>query len=287
MTQSEQAPALVIGATGRTGRGVVAELLRAGRSVRALVRNAITSALPADVKLATGDLTDPESIARAAEGAQSAFLVWTAPFATAPAVVAALARNVDRIVLLSSPHQTPHPFFQQPNALAVFHAQLDRMVMDSAREWTIVRPGMFAANAIMWWARQIQTGDEVRWPYGAVETAPIDERDIAAVVARALMDGGHAGRDYVITGPEAITQAEQVRTIGDAIGRRLVFHELTPGEFRAEYPAYGQAANMLLAAWGAAAGVPAYVTTTVKDVTGAPARSFAEWAVANAAAFEA
>ena len=287
MTQSEKGPTLVIGATGRTGQGLVTELLRAGRSVRALVRNPDTARLPADVELVTGDLTDPESIARAAQGARSAFLVWTAPFATAPDVVGALAQRVERIVLLSSPHQTPHPFFQQPNALAVFHAQLDRMVMDSAREWTIVRPGMFAANAIMWWSRQIQTGDEVRWPYGDVETAPIDERDIAAVAARALIDDAHAGRDYVITGPVALTHAEQVRAIGDAIGRRLAFHELTPDEFRAEYPAYGQAANMLLAAWGAAAGVPAYATTTVADVTGTPARSFSEWAVANAAAFAA
>ena len=285
MTQSEKAPALVIGATGRTGRGLVAELLRAGRAVRALVRNPDSAGLPADVELATGDLTNPDSIARAAEGARSVFLVWTAPFATAPAVVAALATRVERIVLLSSPHQTPHPFFQQPNALAAFHAQLDRMVMDSACEWTIVRPGMFAANAIMWWARQIQMGDEVRWPYGDVETAPIDERDIAAVAARALLEDRHAGRDYVVTGPAALTQAEQVRAIGEAIGRRLEFHELTPDEFRAESGFPPQAANMLLAAWGAAAGVPAYVTTTVADVTGTPARSFAEWAVANATAF--
>jgi uncharacterized protein YbjT (DUF2867 family) len=234
----------------------------------------------------TGDLTDPDSVARAAEGAQRAFLVWTAPFATAPAVVTALARHVERIVLLSSPHQTPHPFFQYPNALATFHASLDRMVMDAGREWTIVRPGMFAANSLLWWAGQIQAGDEVRWPYGAVETAPIDERDIAAVAARAMMDDGHAGRDYVVTGPESLTQAEQVRTIGDAIGRRLVYRELTPDEFRSEYAdAFGPATNMLLGAWSAAAGIPAYVTSAVEEVTGRPAYTFAEWAVANASAF--
>ena len=47
---------------------------------------------------------------------------------------------------------------------------------------------MFAANTVAWWAPQIRAGDEVRWPYGAVETAPIDERDIAAVAVRALSD---------------------------------------------------------------------------------------------------
>ena len=168
MTPSRTTPAVVIGATGRTGRGVVAELLRAGRPVRALVRRPATASFPADVELVTGDLADVESVARAADGARSVFLVWTAPIATASAVVAALGRPVERIVLLSSPHQTPHPFFQQPNALAVFHAELDRTVMEASREWTIVRPGMFAANSIVWWAAQIQSGDEVRWPYAAV-----------------------------------------------------------------------------------------------------------------------
>jgi uncharacterized protein YbjT (DUF2867 family) len=287
MNDSSIPPALVIGATGRVGRGIVAELRREGRPVRALVRQSATAGLPDDVELATGDLTDPDSIERAARGATSAFLVWTAPFATASNVVAALARHVGRIVLLSSPHQTPHPFFSQPNGLATFHASLDRMVVESGCEWTIVRPGMFAANSIPWWAPQIQAGDEVRWPFGDVETAPIDERDIAAVAARALVDGTHAGRDYVVTGPASLSQAEQVRTIGEAIGRRLVFHELTPDEFRAEnadrFPA--PVANMLLAAWGAAVGVPAYVTDAVARVTGAPARSFAEWARANAAAY--
>ena len=72
----------------------------------------------------------------------------------------------------------------------------------------------------------------------------------------------------------------------DALGRRLVFHELTPHEFRAESGFPPPASNMLLAAWGAALGVPAYVTSTVAEVTGTRARTFAEWAAANAGAFE-
>ena len=49
----------------------------------------------------------------------------------------------------------------------------------------------------------------VRWPCGAAETAPIDERDIGAVAARALLEDGHDGADYVLTGPD---QRVQVRT---------------------------------------------------------------------------
>lgn len=91
----------------------------------------------------------------------------------------------------------------------------------------------------------------------------------------------------MVTGPASLSQAEQVREIGRALGRRLELHELTPDEFRREtaggWPA--GVADMLLAAWAAAAGHPAYVTSTVADVTGTRARTFAEWASANAASF--
>lgn len=56
----------------------------------------------------------------------------------------------------------------------------------------------------------MRAGGVVRWPYGAAETAPVDDRDVAAVVARTLDQDGHAGGDYVLTGPESLSQAEQV-----------------------------------------------------------------------------
>ena len=69
---------------------------------------------------------------------------------------------------------------------------------------------MFAANALNWWAPQIRAGDVVRWPYLAAPTAPIDERDIAAAAACALCENGHAGAEYVLTGPQSLSQFEQV-----------------------------------------------------------------------------
>jgi uncharacterized protein YbjT (DUF2867 family) len=151
----------------------------------------------------------------------------------------------------------------------------------------ILRPGMFASNSLHWWAPQIRSGDVVRWPYGAAETAPVDERDIAAVATRALLDGRHAGRDYVLTGPESLSQAAQVRTIGDALGRTLRFDELSPDEFRREtagtWP--GGVAEMLLAAWGATLGRPAFVTSAIEEILRSPPRTFSQWAADNAQAF--
>jgi uncharacterized protein YbjT (DUF2867 family) len=278
---------LVTGATGRIGRAVVAELLSASVPVRALTRRPDAAGLPAAVEVVAGDLTVPESLDVALHGAGAVFLLWTAPPTTAPAVVARLATRARRVVFLSSPHRTPHPFFQQPNPMAVLHADIERLIAAAGLASTIIRPAMFASNARYWWAASIRDGGVVRWPYGAAETAPIDERDIAAVAARALCEDRHAGGDYVLTGPESLSQAEQVRIIGAAIGRRIQFEELSPEDFRSETAGIWPApvVDMLLAAWGATIGRPAFVTSTVLDIIGSPPRTFREWVTDHAGAF--
>src|SRR4030095_6225279 len=176
----------------------------------------------------------------------------------------------------------------QPNPLAILHADIERLIAAAGLAPTIIRPGMFASNALLWWAGAIQKGDVVRWPYGAAETAPIDERDIRRVGARGLgEEDRHAGRDYVLTGPESLSQVEQVSIIGDAIGRRIQFEEVYPGDVRREMAGRwpGPVVDMLLAAWEATIGRPAFVTSTVHDVVGSPPRPFRQWATDHAAAF--
>ncbi len=281
-------PVLVIGGTGRVGHLVVNELLAQRVPVRALSRRPDSATLPAGVDVVRGDLTAPGSLEQALRDVRSVFLVWTAPPQTIEVVVARLAQQVERLVLLSSPHQTPHPFFQQPNPMAAMHATLEANLKASGVPSSIIRPGMFASNVLHWWAPQLQTGDVVRWPYRDVETAPIDERDLAAVVTHELQRRTSENHDHVLTGPEALSHAEQIRIIGDAIGRQLSFHELSPAAFRHETSATWPPAvvEMLLNAWQATAGTPAYVTTSVANVLGRPARSFRQWASDHADAFQ-
>ena len=165
--------------------------------------------------------------------------------------------------------------------------EIERLIEASGRQWTFLRPGMFAANAPFWWGPQIRAGDVVRWPYPDAPTAPIDERDIAAVAVRALCEDGHAGAEYVLTGPESLSQFEQISTIGGVIGRSLRIEEMSPAEARAEWLTFmpTHVVNMLLDAWAAAIGQPALVTYTVAEITGAPARTFREWATDHAAQF--
>jgi uncharacterized protein YbjT (DUF2867 family) len=288
MTATGGPPVLVTGATGRVGRAVVDLLVDAGVPVRALThRPEAVAALPADVEVVTGDLTVPESLDAALRGVSAVFLVWTVPPATAAAVVERLAAQARRVVFLSSPHQTPHPFFQQPNPMAVLHAGIERLIAAAGLESTIIRPGMFASNALFWWAPAIRAGDVVRWPYGAAETAPVDERDVAAVAARTLYQDGHAGGDYVLTGPQSLSQAEQVSIIGDVLRRQIRLEELSPEEFRSETAGSWPrpVVDMLLDAWSATMGRPAFVTSTVSDVLGSAPRSFRQSVADHADAF--
>jgi uncharacterized protein YbjT (DUF2867 family) len=272
---------LVTGATGTVGRQVVSQLLATEVQVRALTRDPSLSNLPGEVEVRRGDLTVPETLDACLDGVDVVFLVWTANPRGISMAVDRIARYARRIVFLSSPHQTPHPLFQQPNPLAAMHADIERLISTSGLEWTFLRPGMFAANARSWWAPQIRVSDVVRWPYAAAPTAPIHEADIAAVAVTALLDNRHNYADYVLTGPQSLAQREQVEIIGEVIGRSLRLEEISPEEARQELGFPVAVVNMLLNAWAAAIGQPALVTSKVADLTGNSARSFREWANDN------
>lgn len=281
-------PILVIGATGTVGREVVSQLIAAGSQVRAMARNPEAANLP-QVEVIRGDLTVPETLDACLDNTDAVFLVWTAPPSAVGPALQRITQRARRIVCLSAPLKTPHPLFQQPNRLRAMFEEIERLIETSGVPWTFLRPGMFAANALLWWAPQVRAGNVVRWPYLAVPTAPIDERDIAAVAVRALLEDGRAGAEYVLTGPQSLTHAEQISTIADVIGRPLRAEEITPDEARRELLTIGPlpAVNMLLDAWSAAHGHPAWITSTVSAITGAPAKSFRTWVTDNAAAFHA
>jgi uncharacterized protein YbjT (DUF2867 family) len=104
-----------------------------------------------------------------------------------------------------------------------------------------------------------------------------------------LCEDGHAGADYLITGPQSMSQFEQVSTIGRAIGRSLRIEEMSPDETRREWRATWppSVVDMLLKSWAAAVGQPAFVTSTVAEVTGMPARTFLQWSTDHVAEFRA
>ncbi|MFD0467247.1 alcohol dehydrogenase catalytic domain-containing protein [Nonomuraea thailandensis] len=114
------------------------------------------------------------------------------------------------------------------------------------------------------------------------------ERDVAAVAVRALLDAGHHGAAYALTGPETISQADQVRILSEVTGLAARWEELTPEQARAALSAGGWpsgAVEEVLRAQAELVRRPAPVTRAVEEVTKAPATSFREWAAEHAGAF--
>jgi len=280
-------PILLIGGTGTVGSQVVLQLSERRVPIRVLARNPEAAKIPAQVELVRGDLTRPDTLDAGLDGIETIFLVWVAPPVAVVPALEKILRKIRRVVFLSAPLKTPHPLFQQPNAARNLGLQIEQIIESSGCEWTILRPGMFAPNAKEWWGEQIRSGNVVRWPYLDTPTAPIDERDIAAVAVHALTENAHAGMEYVLTGPQSLSQRQQIETIGKVLGRSLQIEEFSPEEAQRELlPAFPRpVVKMLLDAWAAASGQSAFVSSGVLDITGKPARSFFEWATDNAAAF--
>ena len=275
---------LVTGATGTVGGQVVTQLSERSAHVRAVTRDPASARMPAGVAVVKADLADPASLEQHLAGVDAVFLVWpfTEPERAAglgPRVVEALARHVSRIVYLSAEAAAGRPDSSW--------ARMERLIEGSGVLFTFLRPTGFASNTLMW-ADQIRGDGVVRWPYGAAARSLIHERDIAAVAVRALTEDGHAGRRYLLTGPEVITQAEQVRVIGEVTGRPAIWQELPPQEARAQLlTAWGDPGFVdgALETWARLVLEPEPVTRTVEEVTGTPARTFRQWATDHASDF--
>jgi uncharacterized protein YbjT (DUF2867 family) len=278
---------LVTGATGNVGRQVVSRLLGMGARIRALSRKSDSANLPPEVEVVQGEPSVPEPLERHLDGIEAVFLVWRALGADAAPFLNAVSNHARRIVVLSS-SAVRDDVEEQANPIAKAHADIERLIEKSGLEWTFLRPGGFATNTLWWWAPQIREGDVIRWPYGAAASAPIHERDIAAVAARALIDAGHSRAKYVLTGGQSLTQAEQAQTIGEAIGRPLRFEEISPEAARQQMLALmsATAVEMMLSAWARMTAEPALITDTVARITGAPPRTFRQWAIDHAADFQ-
>jgi uncharacterized protein YbjT (DUF2867 family) len=273
---------LVTGATGRVGRHVVQGLLEAGVTVRALVRNPVLAGLPADVEVARGDLNDPVAVERAATDVDAAFLLWPSFSAEgAEAVVAALTKQVSRVVYLSSMNVRD----DQPPAASGVWGEVEELL--AGADWTFLRPGGFAVNT-QGWADGFRTDDVVRLASPGAGRSLIHERDIAAVAVRTLLDDKHIGQKYLLTGPEVLTQAEQVAVLSDVVGKPMRVEEQTAAEARQAMLDLGAdpiLAESSVAYWASLVDNPEPVTDTVPTLLGRPALTYREWAEEHADEF--
>lgn len=270
---------VVTGATGNVGRTLVRLLAEAGEKVIAVSRTITDEAVPPGVIAAPGDLSDPPSMRTAYAGAQAVFLLVAGDDPTG-LVAEAEAAGVRKVVLLSSQGAGTRP---EAYAHAV---RFEKAVSGSNLQWTILRSGGMASNALAW-AQPIRAQRTAAAPFGDVGLPFVDPEDVAAVAAAVLREDGHDGATYVLTGPAATTPRQRAAAIADALGEPIRFVEQTREE------AYAQMAQFMpvpvvegtLAILGEPTSEEQQVSPDVERILGRTATPFAAWARRTADAF--
>jgi len=278
---------LVTAATAPVGRSIVEQLVAAGRDVRALTRDPAKVGLPAGAEVVAGDLSDPARLSAAFKDVSAVFLLAAVPGFAPAFLKAAKDAGVRRIVFQSS-GAVDDGADEQANDVATFHHDIERAIQESGLEWTFLRLEVASADALLWAfdvPGQLKAGDVVRGPYGEAAGSPIHPADFAAVAIVALTEDDQAGKTYHLTGPKSLTHVEQIKLIGEALGRPLRYEELEPEAARQAISPYAPA-DLLFATWEKHIGTPAPVTDTVERLTGRPPRSVAQWAADYAAAIQ-
>ena len=134
--------------------------------------------------------------------------------------------GVTRLVALSAIN-ADDDFSRQPSRFrGDRNKEVEELAVDSGLEWVSLRPTVFITNFFGMWAPQIQAGDVVNGPYATASTAPIVDRDISAVAAKALLTDELVGRKIPLTGPQAFTNTELVEVIGTVLDRPLRYQEV-------------------------------------------------------------
>jgi (4-alkanoyl-5-oxo-2,5-dihydrofuran-3-yl)methyl phosphate reductase len=279
---------LVTGATGTVGRQLIGRLVGMGVSVRALSRDPRAASLPRGVEVVGGDLNRPDSLPAALAGVERVFLVTSGVERArqdANLVAAARTAGARHVVKLSALTVGDE---SQADVINRWHAQGERIVVDSGLEWTFLRPGAFMSNALAW-IPMVKEQGAVFAPFSRARIAAIDPADIAAVAARVLAEDDHHGRVYELTGPELISVEEQVDQLGRALGRSLRLVDVPAMAARRRMIDAGLPtvlADAVLAMHAAAGnGADGAIRSTVAQLTGQPARRFADWAGAHADLF--
>ncbi|MFI6101961.1 NAD(P)H-binding protein [Lentzea sp. NPDC051213] len=232
------------------------------------------------------DLARPETLEPAVEGAESLFLLFAGDLLGPDTDIASVldvakAGGVRRVVLLSSQGAGTRPAMVPHSRLAGF----EEAVRQSSLEWTILRPSGFFSNAYAW-VQPVREHGVAAAPFADVALPFVDPADIAAVAAVALQ-GGHEGRTYVLTGPEALTPVERTKALSSAIGREIRFVEQSAEQAREEMSRFmpPPVVDGTLTILGSPTAEEQQVSDHVEQVTGRKAARFADWAARNAKAF--
>jgi uncharacterized protein YbjT (DUF2867 family) len=281
---------LVTGATGTNGRALVEELNKKRIPFRAMVHSARKrNLLPPETHTVEADFAKPAALTRALIGVDHAFLVSPSSERSAELeksfIGAAKDAGVAHIVKLSVLGADLH----SPCRFHRLHRDVELELENSGIGWTNLRPNLFMQTTLMYKPAIVSQG-AIFAPVGNSRISIVDVRDIAAVAAVALTEAGHEGRNYVITGPQALTYTDLAQHFSQALGKEVRYVNVPYSVAR------DAMLQMRVSPWQLEGiielndaykrGEAAEVSNTVRSVTGKDPATFAQFARDYAGAFE-
>jgi len=276
---------LVTGATGKTGRPVVEQLLERGYPVRTFVhrvdeRSRHLSELGAEVVV--GDFHDLPSLRVAMKGIERAYFCYPPQggrLLEAAANVAIAARDAGVEALVNMSQIIAREDAKSP--LSFQHWQSEQ-VFDWAGIGAVhVNPTFFAEDLYLFAGPTIAAEGKMYLPFGAERHAPVTAEDIARVVVAILVDPApHVGRRYVITGSENLTLTEMAQILTAELGKPVAYVDLPIEQWRTllvEKVGFPEslATHLAAAAQDHRDGLFSVVTDTVETIAGRPPQSLA------------
>ncbi len=282
---------LVIGGTGTVGSEVVKQLAAKKAKARVLVRNAQKEAEVKKLGLETaqGDITRLDSIEAALNGVDHVFLLTPAGPSQGDQEIAIINRSqkagVKHLVLLSAIGADA----DSPITLARQHAKAENHLKKSGLGYTILQPHSFMQNFLMQ-AGSIKGHGAFYGNFKEGKIAMVDARDIAAVAVECLMEAGHEGKTYLITGGEAITQSQAAEKLSSILGKQVKYVDIPSEEIVKSMTGMGMpdwlASDLSKLGEVCAAGNGAVTTDAVEKVAKKAPHKFDQFAKDYAPAFK-
>ena len=236
---------LITGATGNIGKELVQDLQSHGAEFQVMVRKEETRSLMASrgIKAVLGDFHEPGTFANALKGVRQVFLLTTPQ----PDIVKvegaflneARKAGVQRVVRLSA--VGANPWGSSP--LARGHGQCEAQLEASGMAWTILRPTMFMQNIAPMYGESVAKTSTLFAPAGEARIPWVDTRDVAALAGTVLIEAGHEGLVYDITGPELLTYEGVADLLSAQLGRTVKFVDVP------DDAAYNSMTGMGMSGW--------------------------------------
>ena len=206
---------LVIGATGHVGSQLVPLLAQRGETVKAATRHPDAYQVSsAQVEPVFFDYDQPDRFAEVLQDVDRLFMLalpadpLTVTRLT-PLVDAAKRAHVQHIVMMTA--------IGVENADGTPLREVEKHIEASGVAYTFLRPNWFMDNFSSGFIQpMIAEAKSVFVPAEDAKTSFIATKDIAAVAAVVLTELGHRGKEYTLTGDEALTYAEAAQILSEA-----------------------------------------------------------------------